>query len=436
METLDLHLAAAKRDNAAAAQYQQTARSTLSVRERWRVALVFGKVAKGGHLSAGDSKIWGVVSKNLREQDGEVICIDESGDMAGSSKINDSELSTQRLHSLAAQRRRRSSPLRGQQKGSLSPRHLTPREAVAQHVQSITPRSYTVSVSPRHEGHAHIVRADGITQSLEQSLGSVQGASLDTRNKWYLAATTTAAGVAEDNGQDECGDFASHMDASSRSRTISARSPRRGSSREISPRNSSTQFGDSAGDASTRSAGSSRSGSTLPYSGRSMRAHSPISRIPSQDADDAPPAMKRRLTKEPAPPPNACELANQQLLAARMLKSLAAVGAAIRTSIRASFSNDRSKVYVEAAAAAVAAVNGAEDLAVDFRTVQKSAALTPKSLSAHAGDGPSMSVSLTGGTASSSSLAVDSPKGAFSGAGFLGVDVIRSMVRRAKVSFD
>jgi hypothetical protein len=45
MEGLDSNLSAAKKDNAAAAQYQQTARSALSVRERWRVALVFGKVA-------------------------------------------------------------------------------------------------------------------------------------------------------------------------------------------------------------------------------------------------------------------------------------------------------------------------------------------------------------------------------------------------------
>jgi hypothetical protein len=437
----------------AAAKYQQTARSALTVRERWRVALVYGKVARGRRLSAGDTKIWSVVSRNLRDEVLEPDC--SEGSIKEPSNRNETDGGTVRLHSLAAQRRRHGSPLHSQQKGNLSPRQLSPREAVAHHVHSITPRSYTVAVSPRHEGHGHGVGTDGITHSLEHSLGSVPGASLDTRNKHYRVAAGVELDDSGTHSKGDCGDATPGMH-SFRSRPASALSSRRSSSRDISPRNSLKGQFEQSGDEGNAEGSSSRPQSASPYNGRSMRARSPISRVPSQDATDAPPAMKRKLSKQPAPPPTACDLANKQLLATRMLKSLAAAGAALRSSIRASFSNDKTRVFAEAAAAAAAAINDADEQTVDFRKTHHKKAPTPRSHSAHSA--ASAGKFATVSTHSNSSIVEDTfdaglgagtvagaetnvggvvaarpSAGSFGGGGFLSVDVIRSMVR--KVTF-
>jgi hypothetical protein len=394
----------------------------------------------------------------LREPDLEQEIVD--GSIGGSSKREETDGGIVRLHSLAAQRRRRGSSLRGLQKGNLSPRQLSPREVVAHHVQSITPRSYSVAVSPRHEGYGHGFGMDGITQSLEHSLGSVPGVSLDTRNKHYRVA----AGVELDAGgsslRDEGGGESTPHIHTFRNRPTSALSPRRSSSRDISPRSSIKNQFEQSGEASVDGSGS-RPHSASPYNGRSMRAHSPISRVPSQSAVDAPPAMKRKLSKSSAPPPTACDLANKQLLATRMLKSIAAAGAAIRTSIRASFSNDKTKVYAEAAAAAAAAAaaSNADEQTADFRVAHKKPP-TPHSHSADSSSTASSkgasvlnssSTSITAEAAAINSAAAVTSAGAgprpgpgsstaearqaggFASGGFLSVDVIRSMVR--KVTF-
>jgi hypothetical protein len=381
----------------AAAKFEQTARSALSVRERWRVALVFTKVAKGRRLSVKDSKIWDVVSDKLRCPDSV-----EAADVHAAVEDTEDDR-TIRQHGHSTPRSRRSSEA-GCENHRLrsSPKQLSPREAVDHHVQSLTPRSYSVTGA-----HLHLVVSDlganvsGISGSLERSVGTVVGASLDTRNKHYRVA----ASVELDSG--DLGD-----------ETVRMHSFR---SRPTSPNPSHHRLDEIAKAGHNLSAPNTPSRPQSPYRGRSMRAHSPISHIPNHDAADAPPAMKRKHAKEAvlSVTPTACDLANQQLTATRMLRSLAGVGASVRNSVRASFGDDSAKVYVEAATAAVSDEDGGM---AALRSSQKPAAKTSTVSGC-----PDATTCANAGSGSPARLA-----GGFGGGGFLSVDAIRSMLLKHK----
>jgi hypothetical protein len=439
LEVLDINLTGAKMDNVAAAKFEQTARSALTVRERWRVALVFGKVAKGRRLSAKDSKIWDAVSSKLRSPD----TTGTTGAHAGHHADDSEDEKSGRQHGRSTPRlRKRSDPSRGYHKPHPSPSMLTPREAVEHHVQSLTPRSYSVSGGLLHAVSEIGAKVGGITQSLERSLGTVAGASLDTRNKHYRVAASVELN-SEDLGKDESLEATVHMH-SFHSRPTSAHSAHQGLHETVKPLFNLTVDTSAAPYTPSRP----QSAATTPYHGRSMRAHTPVSRIPSHDAADVPPAMKRKLSKQAAIPstPTACDLANKQLTAMRMLKSLARAGAAVRKSMRSSFSNDTSKVYADAAAAAAAAVLDANECNNTLRIKP-----VPASKNSTCSTAASASVDYSGMSAltnacSSSSIAADAgqganaagvnparPAGGFASGGFLSVDVIRRMVR--KVTF-
>ena len=341
-----------------AAKYEETARSVLTVKERWRLALVFGKVAKGRRLSAGDAKIWDIVSKNLEK-------MADGSNKASSAMGHSAEYWERRLRS-----KRPTTPTRSNHRAH-SP-SLTPRESVAKTITA--QKGYSVIPT---EGYTPGVGAGGLNHSLEHSLANVPGTSMNTTNKCYRSAASLDlddsansprgggglesqlsfnrslsrehSGINERIGQTRAQSPNAHT---SRTHSIRQHSPRRSSHEEHS--GGGGAFGDHSGAGGVGSRSNSVSHSR-PQSASIQHAHAKLAKAPINNtstlnsADSTPKAKRKPLN--PPKPESACDSANKQLLAARMLRSLAAASMAVSASIRSSFSGSmKVKVYVDTAA--------------------------------------------------------------------------------------
>jgi hypothetical protein len=461
MQGLEREMKAIQKSTENAAKYQETARSILSVRERWRLAIVFGKVSKGRRLSVADTRIWKTVLKNLPP------------DIDTSTDATDDHLERPRRRSRALTPRSRQP----------SSRQLSPREAVNHHVTPSrgysvldhgapslsrqgscdphsghllhssrqgssnllhTPRSAAGGPhSPRRPGPVHDhappgVGTEGLSHSLESSLATVSGASLDVTSKHHRSAasldyeddpegvvlrrrsSSRPISAARYHSTDEADAGAHHAHGAGHLPPIAgahhphgagahhAHSARHHSADEAdaaahhppvagahnqhpagahhshTARHHSADEADAAAhhtpgagvhhspgagvhhspDTGSHHAHSEleRQNSSRPQSARPLSARplSPNARgmrgVHHSSLEDDNSAPKSRFRKKaPAPPPSACEVANQQLLARRMLQALASMGSAVRKSIRSSFSgNSAVKVHILAAQEAVA----------------------------------------------------------------------------------
>jgi hypothetical protein len=454
MQGLDDEMKAIQKSTESAAKYQETARSILSVRERWRLAIVFGKVSKGRRLSVADTRIWKTVLKNLPP------------DIDTSTDATDDHLERPRRRSRALTPRSRQP----------SSRQLSPREAVNHHVTpsrgysvldhgapslsrqgSIDPHSGHLlhssrqgssnllhsprggaggPHSPRRPGPVHDhappgVGTEGLSHSLESSLATVSGASLDVTSKHHRSAASLdyeddpegvvlrrrsssrpisaaryhstdeadvgahhahgaghlppIAGAHHPHGAGAHHAHSAHHHSADEAEAAAHHPPVAGAHHQhpaVGSHHSHTARHHSADEADTAAhhppvagahhspvAGShhahselERQNSSRPQSARPLSARplSPNARgmrgvhHSSLEEDNSAPKSRFRK-KAPAPPPSACEVANQQLLARRMLQALAAMGNSVRKSIRSSFSgNSAVKVHILAAQEAVA----------------------------------------------------------------------------------
>jgi hypothetical protein len=521
MQGLDDEMKAIQKSTENAAKYQETARSILSVRERWRIAIVFGKVSKGRRLSVADTRIWKTVLKNLPP------------DIDTNTEATDD-------HPDRPRRRSRALTPRSRQPSS---RQLSPREAVNHHVTPSrgysvldhgapslsrqgscdphsghllhasrqgssnllhTPRSAAGGPhSPRRPSHVHDhappgVGTEGLSHSLESSLATVSGASLDVTSKHHRSAasldyeddpegvalrrrsSSRPISAARHHSTDEADAGAHHAHAAGahffpptagahhlhpiagahhpptagahhlhgagahHAHSASHHSadeadaaahhpPVAGVHHSHTARHHSADEADAAahhppvaGAHHSPAAGShhahselERQNSSRPQSARPLSARplSPNARgmrgvhHSSLEEDNSAPKSRFRK-KAPAPPPSACEVANQQLLARRMLQALAAMGNSVRKSIRSSFSgNSAVKVHILAAQEAVAKAEQMDAQAVGASANKlKPSASTARIVVASPTASAAAAAATTSETASSMSAAKPTPR--------------------------
>lgn len=342
--------------------YQQGTRPALNLLQRWRLAIICCKVAKGTRLSAKDAKVWADIADRSNvtsaSTGAELIaafaaaCDSPRIDLSGA--VTPVATSPKRQHSARARSPRPDEGLRR----AASKRALTP---------------------PRRPSFNMGVAA--LSSSLERSLAVVADLSVDPTNKYYRAGAALdledTSGVdpsglritthaAEDRAQDAA-DVSAGAAPSNRHDTANTQGEGAGAvrsrpnspmRRELSRQNSSMRDSGRGGHSPRRNSHQpspnlsprhSQSALHTSHSGAGATPGSPHSPRPRPSGDSASEVdlaaelgFKQRKRKER--PQTACEKANNELLMSRMMASVAAVG----TSLRASFSGTSAKVQPQA----------------------------------------------------------------------------------------